>query len=118
MIELGEFEKYKGVISGEGREALKLTIANFRNAYGENWLKEFQMANPDFAEIVSLVANFNAESAFVRLKQIVEYKIDTEISAKYRFATKLAALTYLDYNRAEVFKLHAELQEEIHKPRF
>lgn len=117
MIE--EFEKYKSVISENGREALKQTIVSFRKTYGENWLKEFQAANPAFSEIVSLAANFNAESAFVRLQQIVESKIDSSFESDFaRIGNKFLAKSFLDSHRAEVFQLHAELSEVINRTQF
>lgn len=119
MMDLVNFQKYQFLLSANGREAIKSEIRVFRERYGEDWRKEFVEDFPDFAEIVSLVANFEADSAFVRLRQIIEQKIDNEIdSAIWRTAAKTAAMTFLDNNRAEVFKLHAELSEEIHRKQF
>lgn len=119
MFDVSKFQQYQFLISANGREAIKGEIVKFRQNYGEKWREEFCKDFPDFAEIVSLAANFNADSAFVRLRQIIENKINSEIDSEFgRIAAKSVALTYIDSHRAEVFQLHAELSEVIHRKQF
>lgn len=120
MIEqLNEFQKYQFLFSNNGLAAIKAEIPKFKEKYGEKWLAQFMKEFPDFAEIISLAANYEATTAFTRLKQIVEQKIDAEFDSIFqRVAAKTAALTFLDNNQIQILRLHAELQEEIHKPRF
>lgn len=114
-----EFEKYQFLFSQNGLAAIKGEIPKFKEKYGKKWIAEFMREFPDFAEIISLAANFDGISAYTRLKQIVEQKIDSEFDSAFkRIAAKAAALTFLDNNQIKILQIHAELQNEIHKPRF
>ncbi len=114
-----QIRQYQVILSGNGKKALKDSIRAFRERYGQNWKQEFLTDYPELAEILSLCANFTPESAFERLKQIADQKIDQNIHSIFqRGIAKVAVNSYLDTAKPEILKLHEEIQAEIHKPRF
>jgi hypothetical protein len=118
-MDLSEFQKYQFFISENGRREIINEMRKFKAQYGATWLKEFKRDFPDLVVIVDLIANHNATDAYLKFQEFVSKQIDSEIkSVVLRVAAKTAAHTFLDSNKAEVFKLHSELKAEIDAPRF
>ena len=133
MMDLeNQMRMYQTILTESGKAALKESIAAFREKYGKEWLKEFTTDYPDLAEVVSLIANFNAESAYLRLQQIVETKIDSYFAKLPQpkgilesglrqgqlDAAKGYAAEFINSNTPQILDFHEEIQSEIHKKRF
>jgi hypothetical protein len=110
---------YKNLITDAGRIELSRTIQEWKKQHGAKWLEEFKIDFPPLVGIIDLAANHEAETAFEELKNIIVKEIETEIESNmFRSAARIAIFSFLDVNKPHVFKLHAELKNEIDKPRY
>lgn len=118
-MDLSKVEIYKYFFSAAGREEIVKEIHRFKQTHGKNWLKEFKRDFPDLVIIIDLVANFEAQPAFDEFKKFVESELEKSIDSIFgRIAARGAIFGFLEANKPDVFKLHADLKAEIDKPRF
>jgi hypothetical protein len=118
-MDFSKIEIYKYFFSQVGREEIISEIQRFKAEHGKNWLKEFKRDFPDLVVIIDLVANYNANDALLKFKEFIAGEIDSQMNSIFtRIAAKAAAFGFLDTNKQDVFKLHADLKAEIDKPRF
>lgn len=119
MIDPNKFQPYQFLLTQHGKEAIKAEIVKFREKYGEKWKDEFCKTFPDFAEIINLIANFDAITAYHKLKELIEQRIEEETDSIFeRIAAKATIFSMIDNNQILILRLHSELNEVIHKPRF
>lgn len=117
-MDLSKIEIYKYFFSQAGREEIVKEIRRFKEEHGKNWLKEFKRDFPDLTVMIDLVANYDAQTAFDELKKFVESELENSIDSIWgRIAAKGAIFGFLEANKPDVFKLHADLKAEIDKPR-
>ncbi len=118
-MDFSKIEHYKHYFSAAGRAEILNVVRHFKEYYGENWLDEFKIDNPEAAVIVDIVANHDAPDALVQLKKFIDEELDRNVKGIFwRSTAKVAVFGYLDANKPDVFKLHADLKAEIDKPRF
>lgn len=118
-MNLSNLESYQFFLSQNGRNAILSEIKKFKETYGKNWLNEFKKDFPDLVKIVDLIANHNANDAFLKLKELVAIEIENQYENFFaRLAAKVAVNGFLDAHQKDVFKLHSDLKAEIDKPRF
>jgi hypothetical protein len=124
---------YQHFITANGRAEIQKLIARWKEEHGKNWIREFKKDFPIMRDVIDLAANFDAPEAFIKLKDLLAFEIQTHFEPERKAANtflsqlavgtkeaaaKTAALSFLDSNQTDVFKLHAELRAEIDKPRF
>ena len=118
-MDFSKIEIYKYFFSQTGREEITKEIRRFKEMHGKNWLKEFKADFPDLVVIIDLVANYNGNDAFLKFKEFVAGEVESQIDSFFaRLTAKTAIFAFLDANKEDVFKLHADLKAEIDKPRF
>jgi hypothetical protein len=114
-----EFEKYRTLLTSEGREELGAAMAAFRRSYGEEWLEEFKAKNPDYSLIVELAANYDFPQAFAELKKYILARIADENGGYLQGRIfQGVAEAFLNGSHDELRILHSFVRAEIDRPRF
>jgi hypothetical protein len=120
MVDLeGEFDKYKGLLTEQGRAAMSRSFTDYRQQYGAEWLAKWKERNPGYTLIVDLCANHGPTEAFEGLGKYVQELIDEEAGVSIQGTLmKAAATVFLSGAENDVRKIHALIRDAIDKPRF
>lgn len=109
--------RYSEFLSEKGRADLAGAVAAWR-VQGDTWLEEFKAVEPELAELVDLIANYDFPDAFDRLKEMADEWIDGEPNVFKRMGLRTAKDFTLDKARPDIEKLHVLVRAEIDRPRF
>lgn len=121
-MDISQFTKlFQIYLTPDGVKELVTEIHSYQERYGKKWLNEFKLDYPAFVEIIDLIANYNADDAFLKFKEMATAHV-TEQTADRSFIVReglrQAIRVFIEKHRPQIFTLHSTLRVELDKPRF